>query len=64
MSAPGNKDDGYVLIDVLTALIIVSIGFGSVFGALTTAVNNSVRFENKVFEGLNGRNESVDEFGK
>lgn len=64
MSVPGKNDDGYVLLDVLVALMVAAIGFGSIFGALRTAADFSVRYEKSVLSGLEDRNGRADETGK
>lgn len=61
MSVPGKTEDGYILLDVLVALMVAAIGFGAIFGALRTAAHHSVRFEEKVLETIESRNERADE---
>lgn len=58
-SAPGKIESGYILIDVLLALIIISIGFTAVFGAMRTAADFSVRSEEKILNGIKDRNELI-----
>lgn len=62
MSTPGTDQGGYALLDVLIALLIVAIGFGSLFVALSSAVEHSVRYETALWEGIEERNQQVDEF--
>ncbi len=66
--APGNNESGYILVDVLLALIVISIGFGGIFGSLKIAVNYTVKRE-KLLIGSNDekgliaeRNENVENF--
>ncbi len=62
MSPHGNRDDGYILLDILIALLIVSIGFGAVFGALTTAINYTVKRDLLFTKSSAIRNEETDAF--
>ncbi|MBN2658739.1 MAG: hypothetical protein JXR86_16910 [Spirochaetales bacterium] len=64
MSTPGKADEGYALLDVLIALLIIVLGFGSLFGALRTAGDLSIRYEKAVITGLDERNRRADDFGK
>lgn len=64
MSARGTSEGGYILLDVLVALMVAAVGFGSVFSALKTAANWSVRYEQSVIAGLEERNGQVDDFAK
>ena len=62
MSAPGNNENGYILLDLLVALFVASIGFGAIFGAIKTAVDYSVKRDIRLMESLALRNRETDEF--
>lgn len=64
ISVPGSSQDGYILIDILIGLLVAMIGFGSVFGALITAVNHTVKSESAFLLALDERNLRSHDFEK
>ncbi len=55
---PRRRDDGYILLDVLTALFIVLIGFAVLLGAIGLAESTAVSRHKKalvLIEERNGR---------
>ncbi len=63
-SVPGSKEGGYILLDILVGLLVAMIGFGSIFGALKTAVDHTVKSSSVFFVVLEGRNRRAYEFNK
>lgn len=61
-SVPGKSRDGYILLDVLVALVVVSIGFGSVFVALTSSIRLVRRQEETLKESIEHRNQREYDF--
>lgn len=55
-SVPGSKDGGYILLDILVGLLVAMIGFGSLFGALKTAVDHSIKSDGVFYSSLEERN--------
>ncbi len=62
ISAPGNKENGYVLLDVMVALFVALIGFTAVFGAIKSSIDYSVKRENILSDSILLRNEKADNF--
>lgn len=62
MSAPGKREEGFILLDVLIALLLLTVGFGSIFMALNNASKASLRFEETVLLHVERRNEAVRQF--
>ena len=62
ISVPGKGDKGYILIDILVALLVASIGFTSLFSAIHTAVRFSVKQETQLIESIEIRNVKDSEF--
>lgn len=63
-SVPGRENDGYILLDILVALLVAMIGFGSLFGALKTAVDHTVKNRSVFLTALEERNRRAYEFEK
>lgn len=61
-SAPGKDESGYILLDVLIALLVASIGFASVFGAVSTAAGGITKLETNLMEAIEIRNLEDREF--
>ena len=61
-SVPGKTENGYILLDILVLLLVVSIGFGSIFGALRTVINSVVKQEQNFMTEIGKRNEQAVEF--
>lgn len=57
-TSPHNKEeDGYILMDLLVAILIISVGFISVFRSLSVGIMSVAKIESRVIRYLEQENE-------
>lgn len=54
-----SRNDGYILIDVLITLLVISIGFGSLMFGMRVAGREAVRQHERIRTILSERNEQA-----
>jgi Tfp pilus assembly protein PilV len=61
LGGSGKKENGFVLIDVLVALVIAGVSFVVVFGNIAAAARQTAKAREKLHALISRRNEAVEQ---
>ena len=56
-----HRENGFILIDVLVALVIASVSFIVIFGNIAAAARQAAKTREKLHELITTRNEAVEQ---